>query len=57
MKNLSFEKWLKEISACDGRYAFLPQADYKDERMDFYTYFEEGLSPQQALQREYEEYG
>jgi len=57
VKKNQFEKWVKRIVGADDRYAHLLHPDYEEERLPFYTYFEKGLSPWAALQKEYEQYG
>ncbi len=54
---MRFEAWLQEVAEMDDRYAHLTNPEYKDERKDFNRYYEQGLTPEEALRREYEEYG
>lgn len=59
LKAKKFKKWLIQVVAHDERYKHLlfTGQEYEEERLDFYKYFERGLSPWQALQEEYWEYG
>jgi len=57
IKSEAFEKWLKRVVGRDKRFKHLLVPEYEEERLDFYGYFEKGLSPWQALQNEYNEYG
>ncbi len=52
-----FEKWLKRLVGQDDRFKHLLTEDAEYEREPFYVYFEKGLSPWQALQEEYQEFG
>lgn len=56
-KKEQFEKWLKKVVGQDKRYKHLLISEFEEERLDFYNYFSRGLSPWQALQKEYHEYG
>jgi len=51
-----FERWLRKIVGRDSRFKHLLMPDYEEERLNFYNYFDGGLSPWQALQKEYERY-
>jgi len=57
LKAEQFEKWLKRVAGRDNRFKHLLVPECEEERQSFYGYFERGLSPWQALQNEYQEYG
>ena len=57
VKSEVFGKWLKRVVGRDKRFKHLLVSEYEEERLDFYGYFEKGLSPWQALQNEYNKYG
>jgi len=57
LKAEQFEKWLKQVVGRDDCFKYLLIPEFEEERLIFYGYFEKGLSPWQALQREYYEYG
>ena len=57
VKAEQFEKWVKRIVGQDDRFKHLLNPEFEEERLDFYNYFDLGLSPWQALQQEYKQYG
>ena len=56
IKKEQFESWLKKVVGRDNKLKYLLVSEYEEERLDFYKYFSQGLSPWQTLQKIYEEY-
>lgn len=54
---MTFKDWIKELVDFDDNYSFLLEGTQTGEIFDMHDYYMEGLTPHEAMSREYYEHG
>jgi len=56
-EHIHFKTWIEQVIEIDNRYDFLLSGTQTGEIFDWWEYYSDGLTPDEAIRKDYKEFG